>query len=328
MSPEDKSPDAVEPKMLDLDEMLQKADSDLENAEGRHCGLVALVGRPNVGKSTLMNYLLGEKLSITSDKPQTTRHSILGICTRDPYQIVFVDTPGMHSNEPRSLNRYMNRAARASAAEADLAVFVIEALTWTKADLKALATVAQSGIPFGLAINKIDKLKDRTKLLPWIKQMTEELDFNFEFIVPLSAEQGDNLEPLIDEIGKHLPKAAWMFPEDQITDRSERFMVAEIIREKLIRSLHQELPYATAVEIDFFRAEEDGIHIGATIWVERDGQKGIVIGKHGRILKSVGIRARQDIERLLNEHVFLETWVKVRENWTDDERALRNFGFE
>lgn len=325
MAMEDQNPKA---KALDLDAVLAKAENDLAAAEGQHCGLVALVGRPNVGKSTLMNYLLGEKLSITSDKPQTTRHSILGICTRAPYQIVFVDTPGMHSKEPRSLNRYMNRAARASTAEADLAVLVVEALTWTKADLKALTTVAQSGIPFGLAINKIDKLKDRSKLLPWIQQMTTELDYNFEFIVPLSAQQGDNLEPLVEEIGKHLPEAAWMFPPEQITDRSERFMVAEIIREKLIRTLHQELPYATAVEVDFFREEEDGIHIGATIWVERDGQKGIVIGKNGRVLKSVGSRARQDIERLLGQHVFLETWVKVRDNWTDDERALRNFGFE
>lgn len=316
----------LEGRQLDVDAFLSQPEVDT-NPDHRSA-YVAIVGRPNVGKSTLMNYLLGEKLSITSDKPQTTRHSILGICTKGNDQAVFVDTPGLHGKEPRSLNRYMNRAARASAAEADFSVLVIEAMKFTGGDRRALQIVAQSGIPFGLVINKVDQVVDREKLLPWLKEHIQELDDDFEFIIPVSATKGDNLEALWGEISQRLNKQPWIFPQEQITDRSERFMAAEIIREKLIRTLHQELPYSTTVEIEFFREEEKVTHIGATIYVERAGQKGIVIGKQGRVLKAVGEKSRIEIERMLGRQVWLETWVKVRDNWTDDERALRNFGFE
>lgn len=311
-----------------LDQPLQAADDN----PNHRSAYVAIVGRPNVGKSTLMNYLIGEKLSITSDKPQTTRHSILGICTRGDSQAVFVDTPGLHGKEPRSLNRYMNRAARASAAEADFAILVIEAMKFTGGDRRALQTLAQSDIPFGLVINKVDQVSDRKKLLPWlqaeIQGLDTELEQDFAFVVPVSAQKGDNLDALWQEIEQRLTLQPWIFPAEQMTDKSERFMAAEIIREKLIRSLHQELPYSTTVEIDFFREEENATHIGATIYVERAGQKGIVIGKQGKVLKAVGEKSRIEIERMLGRKVWLETWVKVRDNWTDDERALRNFGFE
>lgn len=318
--------ESAEGRQLDVEAFLNKPEVDT-NPDHRS-GFVAIVGRPNVGKSTLMNYLLGEKLSITSDKPQTTRHSILGICTKGNDQVVFVDTPGLHGKEPRSLNRYMNRAARASAAEADFAVLVIEAMKFTGGDRRALQTVAQSGIPFGLVINKVDQVVQREALLPWLKEHIQGLEDDFQFIIPVSATKGDNLAELWDEISKQIHQQPWIFPKEQITDRSERFMAAEIIREKLIRALHQELPYSTTVEIEFFREEETSTHIGATIYVERSGQKGIVIGKQGRVLKAVGEKSRIEIERMLGRKVFLETWVKVRDNWTDDERALRNFGFE
>lgn len=318
----------LEGKKLDVESFLNQPLQAADTNPKHRSGFVAIVGRPNVGKSTLMNYLLGEKLSITSDKPQTTRHSILGICTKGDYQAVFVDTPGLHGKEPRSLNRYMNRAARASAAEADFAILVIEAMKFTGGDRKALQTVSQSGIPFGLVINKVDQVSDRKKLLPWLQSEIQGLEQGFEFIVPVSAQKGDNLDALWGEIGRRLALQPWIFPAEQITDKSERFIAAEIIREKLIRTLHQELPYSTTVEIDFFREEEKATHIGATIYVERAGQKGIVIGKQGKVLKAVGEKSRIEIERMLGRKVWLETWVKVRDNWTDNERALRDFGFE
>jgi GTP-binding protein Era len=329
--PNDKSENDIHPlegKKLDVESFLNQPLQAADTNPNHRSGFVAIVGRPNVGKSTLMNYLLGEKLSITSDKPQTTRHSILGICTKGDYQAVFVDTPGLHGKEPRSLNRYMNRAARASAAEADFAILVIEAMKFTGGDRKALQTVAQSGIPFGLVINKVDQVTDRKKLLPWLQSEIQGLEQDFEFIVPVSAQKGDNLDALWGEIGQRLALQPWIFPAEQITDKSERFIAAEIIREKLIRTLHQELPYSTTVEIDFFREEEKATHIGATIYVERAGQKGIVIGKQGKVLKAVGEKSRIEIERMLGRKVWLETWVKVRDNWTDNERALRDFGFE
>ena len=321
-------PHLLEGKKLDVEAFLSEPLQTADDNPNHRSGYVAIVGRPNVGKSTLMNYLLGEKLSITSDKPQTTRHSILGICTRGDDQAVFVDTPGLHGKEPRSLNRYMNRAARASAAEADFGILVIEAMKFTGGDRKALQAMANSGIPFGLAINKVDQVVDKSNLLPWLQEQIQGLDANFEFVVPVSAQKGDNLDALWKEIRERLTLQPWIFPEDQITDKSERFMAAEIIREKLIRTLHQELPYSTTVEIDFFKEEDGKTHIGATIYVERSGQKGIVIGKQGKVLKAVGEKSRKEIERMLGRKVFLETWVKVRDNWTDNERALRDFGFE
>lgn len=289
-------------------------------------GFVALVGRPNVGKSTLTNRLVGQKISITTAKPQTTRHRIIGIVTEAETQIVLVDTPGLHRNEPHSLNRLMNRAAVSAAADSDLIVFIVEAQRWTTADENVLETIARSGVPVGLVINKIDNLKDRDALLPFIDKLRSL--HNFSFISPISAKKGQNLTPLLAAVREALPESPFMYPEEQVTDRSERFITAEIIREKLLLALHQEIPYACTVEIESFQQEEGLTHISAVIWVAEKRHKAIVIGKGGDVLKRVGQRARVDLERQIDGKVFLETFVKVRENWLDDMRALQNMGFE
>jgi GTP-binding protein Era len=288
-------------------------------------GYVALVGRPNVGKSTLLNHLLGQKISITSRKPQTTRHQILGIKTTDTAQIIYVDTPGIHRHGQRAMNRYMNRAATSALVGVQVALFLIEALHWTEEDELVLERLRQSGVPVILVVNKVDKLKDKAQLLPFLQELAGK--YEFEHIVPVSALKGKGLDELETLLCEYLQESPPHFPADQITDRSIRFLAAEIIREKLMRQLGQEVPYDLTVEIERFKEKDRVIHIHALIWVERANQKAIVIGKKGERLKAVGEQARKDIEALVDKKVFLELWVKVKEGWSDDERALQSLGY-
>jgi len=290
------------------------------------CGYVAIVGRPNVGKSTLLNCLVGEKVSIISPKPQTTRWQIFGIKTVPNAQIIYIDTPGIHREEKRAMNRYMNRVAASVLHDADVIVFLVDATTWRNEDDLVLNKLKETTKPVILAINKIDLVADKAKLLPQIDRLKEK--FNFVSIVPLSALDADNTDALEKEIIHLLPEGEPIFPEDQLTDKSIRFLAAEIIREKLIQLTEEELPYTTSVEIEQFKEGDKLTEISAIIWVERDGQRIIVIGKGGAKLKKVGIRARRDIEKLVGTKVFLRLWVKVKDQWTDDEKALRNLGYE
>ncbi len=290
------------------------------------CGYAAILGRPNVGKSTLLNHILGQKLSITSRKPQTTRHRVLGIKTDGPVQTVFVDTPGIHKSEPKAINRYMNRAATSAVKDVDVMLFVIEAGKWTDQDDHVLTQFAGSKAPVILVINKIDKLENKADLLPFIEQMSGKHPFHA--VIPVAALQGKQLDLLEREIHQCLPESIHFFPEDQITDRSQRFMAAEIIREKIMRQLGQEVPYAMTVEIEQMKLEGHVWHIHGLILVERPGQKNIVIGKQGQKLKTIGSEARKDIERMLDAKVMLNLWVKVKSGWSDDERALRSLGYD
>jgi len=289
------------------------------------CGYVAIVGRPNVGKSTLLNRLLGQKISITAHKPQTTRHRILGIKTRDDSQIIFVDTPGIHDKGKSALNRYMNRAATSSISDVDVIIFVVDALRWTDQDDFVLKKLATASVPVILAVNKVDKIKNKQQLLPHLAALAEKMSFTR--LVPVSARTGTAVEELEQAILTLLPESAPFFPADQVTDRSERFMAAEFIREKLMRSLGEELPYALTVEIEKFEDLKNLKRIHAIIWVSRDSQKGIIIGKEGKQLKSIGEHARKDMEEAFGCKVFLQLWVKVKEGWSDDERALRSLGY-
>ncbi|MBS0375116.1 MAG: GTPase Era [Proteobacteria bacterium] len=290
-------------------------------------GFVALVGRPNVGKSTLLNALLEQKLSIVSPKPQTTRHRILGLLNRPDFQIALVDTPGLHSGERRMLNSVMNRTAATSLADADLVAFVVEALRFTPEDERVLQRIQGAGRPAVLVVNKADRVQPRERLLPFIQDLAAR--HPFIEIVPLSALKHDNVSALPLALAKHLPESPPLFPPEQVTDRSERFRTAEIIREKLTLRLQQELPYGITVEIENIEEMPDGrVAIGAVIWVERDGQKAIVIGEHGRMLKEVGQAARLELNRLYGRRTHLELWVKVKDNWADSANALRAFGYD
>lgn len=291
----------------------------------KRCGYAALVGRPNVGKSTLLNHILGQKISITSRKPQTTRHRILGIKTEAGTQTIYVDTPGIHSDQPRAINRQMNRTATSVLQDVDVVVLLIDKLRWTAEDDLVLSHLAQVRAPVILAINKVDQLDDKEALLPFIEESSAR--YAFKDIVPISALKGSNLDTLESLIGNLLPAAEYFFPEDQITDRNLRFIAAELIREKIMRQLGEELPYATAVEIEQFSQQDEVFHIDATILVERAGQKGIVIGKGGERLKKIGSDARQDMEKTFDSKVMLNLWVKVRSGWSDDERALQSLGY-
>ena len=295
------------------------------SAKDYRCGYVALVGRPNVGKSTLLNHLLGQKISITSRKPQTTRHQILGIKTGDKAQVIYVDTPGMHLHGKRAMNRYMNRAATSALEGVHLALFLVEALRWTEEDDLVLNRLTQSQVPVILVVNKVDKLDDKHALLPYLQQVSGKYDF--KHIVPVSALKGTSLELLENQILEFLDVSTPYYPEDQVTDRSLRFMVAEIVREKLMRRLGQELPYDSTVEIELFQEDEGLVKIHAVIWVERKNQKAIIIGKGGDRIKAIGEEARHDIEKLVEKKVYLELWVKVKEGWSDDERALQSLGY-
>lgn len=290
------------------------------------CGLVAIVGRPNVGKSTLLNCLLGQKVSITSRKPQTTRHRILGIDTDGNCQTVYVDTPGLHSEEKRAINRLMNRAAASSLGEVGLVLFVVEGTRWNNDDDMVLTKVKQSGLPCILVVNKLDKVPSEDALITHLQVLQQKHDF--DEIIPMSAKQTKQVDRLRDLVRKRQPESEFYFPEDYITDRSSRFMAAEIIREKLMRFTGDELPYSTTVEIEQFKLAENGVYrINGLILVERETQKRMVIGKGGKHLKTIGEQARLDMERLFDNKVFLELWVKVKSGWADDERALRSLGY-
>ncbi len=289
-------------------------------------GFVAIIGRPNVGKSTLLNCLVDEKVSIVSPKPQTTRWQIFGIKTLEHAQIIYIDTPGMHQDEKRAMNRYMNRIADSVLLDADVIVFMVDAASWRGEDEAVLKKLQSSDKPVILAVNKIDLLGDKAELLPLISTLKDK--FNFAHIIPVSASHADNTRHLQDEIVKMLPEGPLLYPEDQVTDKSRRFQVAEIIREKIILSTDEELPYATTVEIEHYKEDEKLVDISAIIWVERQGQKVIIIGKKGAKLKRIGTQARRDIEKLLGQKVFLRLWVKIKENWSDDDKALRGLGYE
>ena len=298
------------------------------------CGSVAVVGRPNVGKSTLVNALVGAKVSIVSNRPQTTRHRLLGIATVEGGQLLLVDTPGLHRGEGRfkasAMSRVMNRAARGALEDVDAALMVVEAGRWDEEDSLVFKVLRDAGIPVVLAVNKVDRLKDKSALLPFLAQVAQGRDF--AAIHPVSALKRKGLEAMVRDLLARVPEAPPVYAEDEITDRSQRFLAGELVREQLMRQLGDELPYATTVEIERFAvdATQKGgelLRIGAVVWVEREGQKPIVIGKGGERLREIGSKARQQMERLFGCKVFLETWVRVREGWSDDEAALKAFGY-
>ncbi|MBS0194443.1 MAG: GTPase Era [Proteobacteria bacterium] len=289
-------------------------------------GTVAVVGRPNVGKSTLVNALVGARVSIVSPKAQTTRHRLLGIASFSSGQLLLVDTPGIHRAEKRALNRYMNRTARGALAGVDAALLVVEAGRWMDEDGLALAALAEAKVPVVLVINKIDRLKDKSALLPFIAEHAQSAVFHA--VHPLSALKRKGLDALVTDVLALLPEAPPAYAEDEITDRSQRFLAAELLREQLLLRLGEEVPYSAAVAIDRFEEEGALFRIAATIWVEREGQKAIVIGKGGEAIREIGRAARENMERLFDRKVFLETWCRVREGWADDIAALRQFGYE
>jgi GTPase len=293
-----------------------------------HSGIVTILGRPNVGKSSLLNAIVGRKVSIVSHKPQTTRHRIQGVRHAPEGQIVFVDTPGLHRSQKKALNRAMNDAAAGAIHDVDLILFVVEAGHWTDEDEGVLEHVATTGIPVALVVNKIDRVRDKAALLPELQAHAARRPApgGFAFIVPLSATKGDNLDALVREILARLPEGPPLYPPDQVVGYDDAFLASELVREKLVRTLHQELPYATTVQIESYEREGNLDRISAVVWVEREGQKKIVIGEGGASLKRIGSAARRELERLLGRKVFLKLWCKVRENWSDDPGALRQFG--
>ena len=289
-------------------------------------GHVALVGRPNVGKSTLLNAIVGAPLSIVTPKPQTTRHRILGIATRPDAQIVFLDTPGLHQGDKRAMNKLLNRVARQVPGEADVIVHVIDALRWSDEDEDVYKMLRSHAVPRVLAMNKVDKIEDKSRLLPFAAETTQER--GYASVHFLAARRGDGVTALLDDLVARLPEGGAAYGEDEMTDRSERFLAAELVREQLMLRYSAELPYAVAVEIERFEDKRGVAHIGAVIWVERDGQKAIVIGAGGSALKAIGTAARKSMEKLFDRKVFLELWVRVRESWSDDAAMLRQFGYE
>ena len=295
------------------------------NTVKTRAGYAAIVGRPNVGKSTLMNALIEQKVSITSRKPQTTRHHILGIKTLSETQILFVDTPGIHSNQKRAINRYMNRAAQSVIADVDVTVMLVDRHIFTADDEMILERIQKSGCHLILAINKVDRIRQQQEILPIIAALKERV--GNRNIVPISASRKENLDALLGVIESSLPASPFYFPPEEVTDRSEKFLVAELVREKLMRQFGEELPYATTIQLERFEAQAKVIQIDATIFVERMGQRAILIGAGGNKLKRVGIDARRDIEKLLDHQVMLRLWVKVKRGWSDDERALRSLGY-
>jgi GTP-binding protein Era len=307
------------------DDTLDLGAAELPHPDYR-CGLVALAGRPNVGKSTLLNALVGFRLSIVSSRPQTTRHRILGIASGEGGQILYVDTPGLHQGGKRAMNRSLNRAARAALTEVDLAVHVIEAGRWTDEDQALYAALEAQQVPRLLVLNKVDLSRDKAALLPFAASLFESHAYDGVHYVSALKEKG--LKDLELDILKRLPVRPPAYGEDEVTDRSERFLAAEMVREQLMRRLDQELPYATTVEIEQFKDRPDGVaEIHAAIWVERDGQKAIVIGAGGAQLKAIGSAARRNMEQVFERKVFLRLWVKVREGWADDENMLKKLGY-
>ncbi|MFC4312145.1 GTPase Era [Steroidobacter flavus] len=316
------------PELDDIDDGDDEAEAEASETfpENYRCGFAAIVGRPNVGKSTLLNAMLHRKVSIVSPKPQTTRHRILGILTRPTEQIIFVDTPGIHSGARRAMNRHMNRAALSSLADADINLFVVESLSWSEEDQRVLEALKEQKRPIILVLSKVDKVQPRERMLPFIQEMNRRADF--VEVVPLSALKNSNLEQLPSIIAKHLPLGPPHFPPEQVTDRSPEFQAAEIVREKLTLRLRQELPYGLTVALEQFKEEDGRLLVNAVIWVERTGQKAIVIGQGGEQLKEVGRSARIEMSNLFGRPVHLELWVKVKENWSDNEMALKQLGYE
>ena len=312
---------------FDIDAFFSSDSKKTGLPENQHCGFIAIVGRPNVGKSTLLNHILGQKISITSRKPQTTRHRIMGVETEGDYQAIFVDTPGLHIEEKRAINRLMNRAANSSLSDVNLVFFLVDGTHWTDDDEMVLNKLRKTDFPVVLCINKVDNVQDRTDVMQHMMEVSKKMDFLD--VVPISAKQGKNIDVLRKHVRNSLPKATHHFPEEYVTDRSQRFMASEIIREKLMRFTGEELPYSVTVEIERFdyNPDNDGFHINALILVERTGQKKMVIGKAGEKIKTIGREARIDMEELFGRKVYLETWVKVKSGWADDERALRSLGY-
>ena len=295
------------------------------NADNYRFGYVAIVGRPNVGKSTLLNRILGQKVSIVTPKPQTTRQRLAGIKTTDQGQVVYVDTPGIHHSEKRALNRYMNRVARASFRDVDLVMFLVEADKWTRQDDFVARTLRVTNVPVMLVLNKIDEVSDKTSLLTLVAQHAEAQDY--DSVLMISAKKGSGVDELEKRVMQKLPFSRPFYDQDQFTDRSERFLAAEMIREQLTLRLHQELPYALTVQIEEFKREKDLLTIGAIIWVERDSQKQITIGKKGIVLKQVGSKARIVLQKLFGEKIFLRLWVKVSRDWSDSDKLMERFGY-
>ncbi len=290
-----------------------------------HCGFAAIVGRPNVGKSTLLNRIIGQKLAITSHKPQTTRHSILGVKTDPDGQIVYVDTPGIHTRGTQPMNKYLNRTARSALADVDLLLFVIEALRWTEEDEMVLKTIGNYGLNCILLVNKVDRVKDKQELLPFISEIAAK--YSFSEVIPLSALNGSNVSELEQKVLAAMPEGDNIYPDDQLTNRSERFFAAEFVREQLTQRYAQEIPYALTVEIEQFEVVKELYRIHALIWVEREGQKNIIIGKNGAALKEVAMQARKEMEKFFGHKVFLKVWVKVKKSWSTDSKSLHQLGY-
>ena len=293
--------------------------------QSKRCGYVAIIGRPNVGKSTLLNKIIAHKISITAAKPQTTRHQISGIKTFANTQVIYVDTPGVHSKQQRLLNRCMNKLALKTMNGVDVVLFMTEGVAWTTEDEHILGYLKTISCPVILAINKVDKIDNKEKLLPYIEELNKKM--SFAKIIPISASQGTGIDVLEKALIEFMPVASFLFPTKQITDRNDKFLAAEIIREKIIRFLGQELPYATTVIVDEFEHKTNTLRISATIFVEREGQKVIIIGKKGVGLKKIGTLARKDMEQLFHRKVFLTLWVKVKQSWSDDQRMLEQLGY-
>ena len=299
----------------------------MENSteQNYRCGYIAIIGRPNVGKSTLLNRILGMHLSITSKKPQTTRHRLLGIKTTENYQAIYVDTPGLHQGYKGAMHRFMNKEATMMLDGVDVVVFMVDALKWTEEDDYVLKVLSNSSIPVILAVNKIDHIDDKTRLLPHLQVLSKKS--HFTDIIPLSASNGKNIDKLEESIVSYLNISPAYYDEEQITDKTDRFLAAELIREQLMRLLGQELPYASTVEIEAFEEQQKIIKIAALIWVERDNQKSIIIGVKGQQLKEIGTNARRAMENMFKKKVLVKLWVKVKAGWSNDERALKSLGY-
>ncbi|SDS80140.1 GTP-binding protein Era [Halopseudomonas xinjiangensis] len=293
--------------------------------EQTRCGYVAIVGRPNVGKSTLLNHILGQKLAITSRKPQTTRHTMLGIKTEEGVQAIYVDTPGLHKDNEKALNRFMNKSASQALRDVDVVLFVVDRMRWTDEDELVLDRVRHVPCPVILVVNKVDRMEDKRQMLPHLEWLTEQLPE--AEVVPVSALHGQNIAELEKVIAQRLPESEHFYPEDQITDRSSRFLAAELVREKVMRQLGAEVPYQVTVEIEQFKQEGKILHIHALILVEREGQKKIIIGDGGDRMKKIGQEARLDMQKLFGSKIMLNLWVKVKRGWSDDERALSSLGY-